>query len=123
MVDEVAYSFALGEVCCERCAPGLPLGAAGRQRPSKPFSAPPKPSAVARLTRRVLAALEASSVAVTGGESAVGGIGDGDRRFAGYCPVCLRGIATIAVIDTTPPELDLDDCTAGCAWQQIRDVL
>jgi hypothetical protein len=126
VVDEIHYSVALGESCCERChcdaAPPISLEAR-RWRPPKP--APPKPvkpTPYGRLVERVYGALQRAGVAVTGSEWSVFGLGDPTLPYMGWCPVCERGTVAIELLDD-PPRLRLDGCSAGCPPKRIVEAL
>jgi hypothetical protein len=88
-----------------------------------PLAPPPKPSAYARLFRRVYAALERAGVEVTGSPWCVFGLGDPALPYVGYCPVCRRGTVVVWLIDADPPRLRLDGCSAGCEPDDVARAL
>jgi hypothetical protein len=109
------------ESCHCRAAPA-PGGAAHRYRRPKP-PPPPKPTRYAALVGDVLAALKRSSVEVTGWEWSIGGLGSGEGRYAGWCPVCARGLVDIQVLNTDPPRTRIGTCGNGCSPELIYEVI
>lgn len=39
--------------------------------------------------------------------------------YAAWCPVCRRGIVTVAFPRVEPPTARLDGCSAGCTFEQL----
>ena len=76
-----------------------------------------------RLFERVFGALQRAGEQVTGSEWAVGGLGNGNGRLTGWCPVCHQGLVTVALVDADPPELDLAGCTAGCTADTVARAI
>jgi hypothetical protein len=83
----------------------------------------PAPTPYARLFRRVYAALEAAGIAVRDDEFFVFGLGDPLMPLIGYCPACLAGIVAIRLLNTDPPRIRTEGCTAGCPPDLIYDEL
>jgi hypothetical protein len=83
----------------------------------KPLKPPPlpKPTAYARLHRRVWAALERSGTVFT--------LADGTGRLFGWCPVCGEGTVDVRVIDADPPFVRQHGCTDGCTGEQVARAL
>jgi hypothetical protein len=124
MVDEIHFSVALGERCCERChcdAAPPPSLAALRYRAPRATYSPSKPTPYARLVERVYGALARAGEAVTG-HPTVFGLGDPSLPLMGWCPVCERGTVAVTLLDD-PPRLRLDGCSAGCPPKRIVEAL
>ena len=109
------------EACHCRAAPASG-GAARRYRRPKP-PPPPKPTRYAALVGDVLAALKRSSMEATGWEWSIGGLGAGEGRYTGWCPVCARGLVDIQILNTDPPRARTDGCTNGCSPDLICDAV
>jgi hypothetical protein len=129
--ENYATGKRLGIRPCPRC--GDPLGARYSVKdgpklcwPCSGYKNPapraPKPAPVVRLRRRVYSALDAAGIEVVGKPGCIGGLGDPDAGFAGYCPVCRRGIAQVWVLDN-PPRVRVDGCSAGCSDDQVLGAL
>lgn len=117
MVDELHFSHAAGDVCCERChvdAAGPTSVSALAYRPPRP-SATPKSSAYAELVERVISRLQR--------EGTVFPLVDGTSTMFGYCPACSVGTLTAQVIKADPPRLRLRDCSNGCAPELIAEAM
>jgi hypothetical protein len=123
--DELHISFAAGAICCERChsraAPPASAAARRYRRPKPP--PPPKPSRYALLVDDVLAALKRSSLEATGWEWSIGGLGTGEGRYHGWCPVCTRGLVDIQLLNLDPPRARIDHCGNGCIPDLIYDAI
>jgi hypothetical protein len=112
-------------VVCERChcraAPPASPAARRYRRPKPP--PPSKPGRYAQLVDDVLTALKRSSMEVTGWEWSIGGLGSGEGRFTGWCPVCGAGLVDIQVIRADPPDARTEGCAAGCPSDLIFNTL
>ena len=117
MVDELHFSHAAGDVCCERCHfDAAPLGSV-TARSYRPPSAPatPKSSARVQLAERALSALERRGVAFP--------LVDGTGTLLGRCPACALGTVTLRVIDGDPPRVRSRGCSDGCSAAAVIGAL
>lgn len=44
-------------------------------------------------------------------------------HIASYCPVCVTGTISIRFIESDPPRIRMDGCTAGCTAEDIAERL
>jgi hypothetical protein len=119
-------SYAAGDVCCAAChTRAAPPASPGARRHG--YRAPRvkarKPSPYERLAERVYRALQTAGIMVHGSPWGVFGTGDPRLPLMGYCPVCGFGTVAVRLIDTDPPELDVDDCSAGCSAETVAKAL
>jgi hypothetical protein len=114
-VPEIAYSCALGTVCCEDCHPGGP--------PGPPIADPVVPryksreaTAYAKMMRSVWRVLER--------QGRVYPLADGSGMVRGYCPICRLGLVMMQVVgDHKDADVIVSPCDLGCSPYVIAKAL